>query len=142
MSKTREKKQTQVQSAGWVEGMIDLLRGSVLGLGIALAVLAVTAVLISVGVISNTKTHSAVIAACLLGGVLGGMHGVKRRGTAPLPTGLGVGGGLFLLLAAVGMLVYNTAPTLHSGGAIACACLCGGGLAGVLGSKSKKKRRK
>ena len=66
MSKTREKKQTQVQSAGWMEGMIDLLRGSVLGLGIALAVLAVTAVLISVGVISNTKTHSAVIAACLL----------------------------------------------------------------------------
>lgn len=142
MSRVREKKHEEGQTAAWLTAMMDLLWGGLLGLAAALLVLGAAAVLVSSGVIGNAKADSFVIAGCLLGGFLGGMYAVRRRKSAPLPTGLGVGGILFLILLTAGVLLYDSLPTIGSGGVVACACLCGGGLSGVLWSKPKKKRRR
>ena len=143
MTRAREKRcEDTGQGASWLGAMVDLLRGAGVGLAGALAVLAIAAGLISFGMMSNAKADGAVVAACLLGGLLGGAFAVRRRKIAPLPTGLGAGGMLFLLLLAAGGLLYDVLPTLRTGGVVASACLCGGGLAGVLGGKPKKKRRK
>ena len=99
MTRAREKRcEDTGQGASWLGAMVDLLRGAGVGLAGALAVLAIAAGLISFGMMSNAKADGAVVAACLLGGLLGGAFAVRRRKIAPLPTGLGAGGMLFLLL--------------------------------------------
>lgn len=141
MSGRRGKKREEPQGAVWLGVMLDWLRFGALGMAAALLVLGVAAGLISFGLVGNTKGDSVVIAACLLGGFLGGIFAVRRRKGAALPTGLGVGVVLFMLLLTAGMVLYDTLPALRSGGAVAGACLCGGGLAGILAGKPKKKRR-
>jgi len=143
MVKGRERKREGAgQDTGWLTGILDLLRGTAIGLAAALAVLAASAGLISFGLMSDAKTDAAVIAACLVGGLLGGTYTVRRRIIAPLPAGLGVSVMLFAFLLTAGALFYEGTPAVHSGGVLACACLCGGGLAGVLGGSAKKKRHK
>ena len=51
-------------------------------------------------------------------------------------------GVLFLLLLTAGLLAYDTASVDQGGVGLLSACLCGGGIAGVLGGASKKKRRR
>ena len=142
MSKTREKKKDDGAAGGWLGRMLDVLRGGGIGLLTALAVLGIASVLISTGVLSDTAAGSVVIAACLAGALIGGLVAVRRAGSGVLPTGLGVGLALFLLLLSAGLLLYGAAPEAFSGGGNLCACLCGGGLAGILGRRPKKKRRK
>lgn len=142
MSRVREKKHEEGQQVAWLAAMLDLLWGGLLGLATALLVLGVATVLVSSGMISNGKAGRFVIAGCLLGGFFGGMYAVRRRKSAPLPTGVGVGGILFLILLTAGVLLYDSLPAISSGGVVACACLCGGGLSGVLWSKPKKKRHR
>ncbi len=141
MSGTR--KREQPQNAMWLSGMIDLLKGGAMGGGAALVVLLAAACLIWAGLLSNGMGNSAVTAACLVGGFASGMFAVRRGNVAPLAGGIGAGMVLFLLLLCVGVLVYDALPGLRSGGVVAGACLCGGGLSGVLGrSGGGKKRRK
>ena len=142
MGKARVQKQEEPQSVAWLSVMLDLLRFGVLGVAAALFLLGITAVLISAGVFGNSGGDHLVIAACLLGSLLGGVFAVRGRKGGALPVGLGLGLVLFLLLMTAGVLLYDTLPTLRSGGSVAGACLCGGGLAGVLAGKPKKKRRK
>lgn len=142
MTGTREKRRDEGQGTLWLGVMLDLLRFGALGAMVALFVLGIAAALISSGIMDNARGDSAVIAACLLGGLTGGIFAVRRRAGAALPTGLGVGGVLFLLLLTAGVLLFDALPVLRSGGVVAGACLCGGGLAGVLAGKPKKKRRK
>lgn len=139
MTGTRKREQTQ--GAAWLGAMLDLLRGGALGAVVALVALGIAAVLVWAGLLASGKEGSAVIAGCLLGGFAGGAFAVGRGKGPALPVGLGAGGVLFLLLLTAGVLLYDMLPTMRSGG-VACACLCGGGLAGVLRSKPKKKRRK
>lgn len=143
MSRTR--KQEQRQSAMWLSGMMDLLKGGALGGCAALVVLLAAACLIWAGLLSNGMGSSAVTAACLVGGFVSGMFAVRRESIAPLAGGIGAGMVLFLLLLCVGVLVYDALPGLHSGGVVAGACLCGGGLSGVLyrsgGGKKHRKRK-
>ncbi len=137
------RKREQPQGAVWLNGMMDLLKGGALGACIALAALGVSACLIWLGLLGNSRGGSAVVAACLLGGFAGGLLAVRRGTLSALPGGLGAGAVLFLLLLSAGALAYDTLPALRSGGIVAGACLCGGGLAGVLGRNSgSKKRRK
>ena len=141
MSGTR--KQEQPQSVMWLSGMMDLLKGGVLGGGVALVVLLAAACLIWAGALSNGMGSNAVTAACLAGGFVSGLFVVRRENIAPLAGGIGAGVALFLLLLCVGVLVYDALPDLRSGGTVAGACLCGGGLSGVFGrSGGGKKRRK
>lgn len=137
------RKREQPQGAVWLDGMLDLLKGGALGACAALVTLGVAACLIWSGLLANSRSGSAVVAACLLGGFAGGLLAIRRGTLAALPGGLGAGAVLFLLLLTAGTLVCDTLPALRSGGVVAGACLCGGGLAGVLGrSGGSKKRRK
>lgn len=142
MSGTRKREQ---QSAVWLSGMMNLIKGGALGVCAALVVLFAAACLIWLGLLSNRMGGSAVTAACLVGGFVSGMFAVRRESVAPLAGGIGAGMVLFLLLLCVGVLVYDALPGLHSGGVVAGACLCGGGLSGVLyrsgGGKKHRKRK-
>lgn len=130
------------QGIAWLDVMLDLLQGGALGAVCSVAVLAVSAVLISSGMMSDNKADAVVVAACLLGGLAGGLFAVRHRNSAPLPTGLGAGGVLFLLLLTAGVLLYDAPCVLLSSGVVAGSCLCGGGLAGVFGRKPKGRRRR
>ena len=141
MSGTRGKRREEPQGTVWLSSMLNLLRAGVLGMAAALLVLAGAAAMISFGLIENGKGAGAIIAACLLGSFLGGIFAVRQRKGAALATGLGAGAVLFLLLLSAGTVLYDTLPVVRSVGAVAGACLCGGGLAGVLAGKPKKKRR-
>ena len=59
-----------------------------------------------------------------------------------LLVGLAVGGILFLLLLTAGFLAFDTASIEHGGVGVLCACLCGGGLAGLLGGRAPKKKHR
>ena len=86
--------------------------------------------------------EGAVLAVCVLGAMTGGLYAARRIGRRTLLVGLGVGGVLFLLLLTAGLLAYDTASVDQGGVGLLSACLCGGGIAGVLGGASKKKRRR
>lgn len=141
MSGTGRKKREEPQGNAWLGLMLDLLRFSVVALAAALGAVGVAAALISFGVFGEVMGERMVIAACLLGSFLGAALAVRRGRGAPLPTGLGVGAIAFLLLLTAGMMLCGTWPDVNRGWGIGCACLCGGGLAGVLIGKPKKKRR-
>lgn len=140
MSGTR--KREQGQGSAWLNGMLGMLKGGVWGICISLVVLGVAACLIWLGLLSNGAAGRAVAAACLAGGFVGGLIAVGKGEAAPLPEGLGTGMVLFLLLLTAGVLMYGALPGLRTGGVVAGACLCGGGMAGVLGRGERKKRRK
>ena len=140
MSGTR--KREQGQGTTWLNAMLGMLKGSAWGVGVCLVILGAAACLIWLGLLSDSAEGSAVVAACLWGGFVGGMIAVGKGALAPLPQGLGTGLVLFLLLLTVGVLFYGALPGVQSGGVVAGACLCGGGLAGVLGRGGGKKRRK
>ena len=84
----------------------------------------------------------AVLAVCVAGAFAGGMYTVRRLRTRTLLLGLGVGAVLFLLLLTAGLLAYDSASLENGGIGVLCACLCGGGISGVLFRQPKKKRRK
>ena len=79
---------------------------------------------------------------CVLGALAGGLSAARRPGSRGLLTGLGVGLVLFLLLLTAGLLAYEDASLERGGAAVLCACLCGGGLAGLIGGRRPKKKRK
>lgn len=140
MSGTRKREQSQ--GTAWLNGMLEMLKGGVWGVGISLLVLGAAACLVWLGLLSNGAAGRAVVAACLAGGFVGGLIAVRKGKLAPLPEGLGTGVVLFLLLLTAGVVIYGALPGLQTGGVVAGACLCGGGLAGVLGRGGGKKRRK
>ena len=141
MSGTRGKKREEPQGAVWLSGVLNLLRAGGLGVAAALVVLGVAAAMISFGWIDYERGGGAVVAACLLGGFLGGVFAVGKRRGAALVAGLGAGAVMGLLLLLLGLVVYGARPAVGSVGTVLGACLCGGGLAGVLTGKPKKRRR-
>ena len=142
MGKIRERKREEDQCALGFMVMLDVLRSGTIAAAMALAVLAVAAGLISAGVLSDVLSDRIVIAACLTGTFLGGLMAVLRRPNMAIVIGLGVGVVMFFLLSTAGVLLYDSVPGSQGSGAILCACLCGGGLSGILAGKPKKKRRK
>ena len=85
---------------------------------------------------------AAVLAVCVLGSLTGGLTAVRRIRRSPLPVGLGVGGCLFLLLLSGGCLLSGSASVSNDGALILLSCCCGGAMAGVLGARPNRKRRR
>ena len=142
MSGVREKKRQEEQGTVWLGMMLDLLRGGALGTVVSVLALALLAVLVSGGVMNAAAGERAVVGACLLGGLAGGLFAAKRKKSGALLLGVGAGAVMFLLLLSMGTVGYGTAPGAGEMGAIGGACLCGGGLAGVLMSRPKKRKRR
>jgi len=141
-TRARETSRKEEHSATWLTAMVDVLWGGGVALAAALIVLALEAGLISFGILGEGQMDNAVMAACVLGGLIGGLVAVRRNRSKALLLGIGAGIVLFLLLLTLGMLAYGVPAVDQRGVTLGCACLCGGAIAGILGSASKKKRRK
>ncbi len=139
--KKRDRRQEDPGSQ-WINSMCELLKGGVLAGVAAVLALLLCAVLVSAGLIRECWMEGAVLSVCVLGGLVGGIYAVRKIGRRTLLAGLGVGAVLFLLLLTAGLLAYETASMEQGGAGILCACLCGGGIAGILGGTSRKKRRR
>ncbi len=139
--KKKERKQEETGSP-WLNVMIELLKGGVLAGVVSLAALLLCAALVSAGMLRERWMAGAVLAVCVAGAAVGGLYAVFRIGERSLLVGPGVGAVLFLLLLTAGMLAYDSASLENGGVGILCACLCGGAIAGILGRKPKKKRRR
>ena len=113
-----------------------------MALAVTLLVLLAGACLISAGILSESAMGGLVTASCVIGALLGGLLAVRWVGSKPLPVGLGTGAILFLLLLSIGLLLYDGASLAQGGVRLVLACACGGALAGVLGSRKKKRKRK
>ena len=124
-----KKKERRPEELGsqWLNAMCDVLKGGVLAGVTTISALLVCSVLVSAGILPVGAMYGAVLAACALGALV---------------VGLGVGAVLFLLLLTAGLIVYKETSVANGGAGILCACLCGGAIPGLLGRKSKKKRRR
>ena len=140
--KRRESGRRTEPGGDWVGAMCALLRGGALAGAACILTLLLGAVLISAGLARESWMPGMVLAACVLGALVGGLTTGCRLGGSGLLSGLGVGTVLFLLLLTAGLLVYEDASLERGGAALLCACLCGGGLAGLICRRKPKKKRK
>ena len=136
------RKSEEEQGTKLVRFMSGILLGGVLALLVCLAFLLICSAGISGGWISNRHMVQCTFAGCVLGSLAGGMFAVLRCRVRTLLVGLGVGCVFFLLLLTIGFLFYPGMSVEERGVGLLCACLFGGALAGLLGGKPKKKRRK
>ena len=136
--KKRDRRQEDPGSQ-WINAMCELLKGGVIAGVASILSLLLCAVLVSSGLLKEQWMEEAVLACCVLGALIGGLYGVRKIGRRTLLVGLGVGGILFLLLLTAGLLAYEDASVEQGGVEILCACLCGGGIAGILGGDGEKK---
>lgn len=126
----------------YLNTICDVLIGGALAGVTAILVLLVCAVLVSTGLMPVGSIYGAVLAACALGALTGGIWAVRRTNGRSLLVGLGVGAVLFLLLLTAGLIAYENAGLSNGGAGILCACLCGGAIPGLLTRKPKKKRKR
>lgn len=136
------RKNEEEQGAKLVRIMGGILLGGVLALLICLAALLICSAGISGGWMSDRHMMQYTLAGCVLGSLAGGIFAVLRCRTRTLLVGLGTGCVFFLLLLTIGFLCYPGVSIEKHGFSLLCASLAGGALAGLLGGKPKKKRRK
>lgn len=135
-------KADEEQGAWALRCMTQVLLGAVIGLAVSLMILFVCALLISGGHLGQSHTGAMSVCACVLGSLVGGTVAVSRCKGRSLIVGLLTGAALFLILLTVGLILYQTVAIEEGGLPLSCGCLCGGALAGLLGARPKKKRRK
>ena len=135
-------KRQEEQGGGWTEWMRSLLKGSILALTMALVLLLACSAAVSGGWLNQGSMERAVVAVCVAGSLTGAAAAMRRHRDLALPLGIGTGAALFFLLLGLGTLLFEEAPTADRFPTILCACLCGGTMAGILGRKTKKKRRR
>ena len=138
----RAERKPEESGGAWLAVMGELLKGAGIAAAAALLLLFGCALLASGGMLSEGALDRAVPAVCVLGSFLGALPAVRRIGKSPLPVGAGVGAILFLLLLSAGSLLFDSASVFNGGGMLLLSCLCGGAMAGILGSRPKKKRKR
>lgn len=141
MAGKREKK-PEDPGAVWLSVMCRLLKGGGVAVVTSALGLVVCALLVSGGVVGEQLMGRGVLAICVVSSLVGGLVAVHRLDRATLLAGLGVGGILFLLLLTAGFLLYEDVSLSNGGVPILIACCCGGAIAGVLGGRPRKKRKR
>ena len=141
MAGKREKK-PEDPAAVWLGTMCRLLKGGGVAVVTAALGLVVCALLVSSGVVGEKLMGRGILAICVVSSLVGGLVAVRRLERGTLLAGLGVGGILFLLLLTAGFLLYEDASLSNGGVPILIACCCGGAIAGVLGGRPRKKRKR
>ena len=126
----------------WLTVARELLKGGVVAALAAVLALGVCALLISGGVIPEGAMDRAALAAGVLGALMGGLLAVRKVGRSTLLVGVGVGAILFLILLSAGLLLFEDTLVSNGGLSVLMSCLCGGAMAGILGSRPKKKRKR
>ena len=116
--------------------------GGLLALGIEVLSLLLGAIAISKGFLREDCTLQLTAGACLAGGLAGGWLAGAWWRTRLLLAGMGAGAMCFLLILTAGLLSGGALDLGVQAAVEAAACLCGGAIAGVLGTggAGKKKR--
>lgn len=137
MSVKREKKQEQV----WLRTVTEVTKGGALAVVGAVAFLALTAGLKVMGVLAWGAEGGYVIAACVLGTLIGGLFAAGRCGCGKLLVGVGVGVAALLIQLTVGALCLGGVGGAGEMRGACLGCFLGGMLAGVLSAVGKGKSR-
>lgn len=137
MHKTEEDKATKL-----VRAMGNILVGGIVSLGICFVILFLCSIGISSGWLNDRAMLQYTIAGCVIGGFGGALLSVMRVRSKTLIVGLLTSCILFLLILSIGFLMFPSISVAGHGAGIAAGCLAGGALAGFMGGKPKKKRRK
>lgn len=130
------------QTAKLFRSISSILLGGVIAIAVCLLILLLCSVGISGGILNNRAMMQYTVAGCVAGGFSGGLFAVKRIRSKTLFIGLGASIVQFLLILTIGILMYPEISLSEHGLGIAAGCLAGGAIAGFLGGKPKKKRRK
>lgn len=136
------RKNEEERGAELVRYMTSVLLGGVTALLICVSLLFVCALAISAGWLNEQGMMQYILASCVISCLLGGMYAVFRCQGKTLVVGVCVGVIFFLLLLTVGLVFYPGMSVENHGVGLACAGLAGGALAGVLGGKKRKKKRR
>ena len=119
-----------------------LVLGGLLALGVELMILLLGAVAVSKGILRVDSAPQITAAACLVGCLAGGGFACRRWQTRRLLVGLASGGVCFVLILAVALISGNDFEIGVQGLIELAACLVGGGLAGLLCGRGKKRRKR
>ena len=136
------RKNEEDQATRLIRSMGSVLIGGIFALGISLIILFICSIGISGGWLSNQSMIQYTIAACVVGGFFGALLSVLRVRSKTLIIGVVTACVQFLLILSIGFLMYPEISVSNHGIGIAAGCLAGGAIAGFLGGKPKKKRRK
>lgn len=133
-------RKAEAQGTNAVQMVTAVALGGLLALGVELMILLLGALAVSNGVLKEDAAPQVTAAACVIGCFCGGLLACARWKSRRLLGGLAVGAVCYLLILAVGLLMSD-GIALNAQALIELAgCLCGGALAGMLGSGRKKKR--
>ena len=128
--KRRETKPAEPGGA-WIAVMCELLKGALAAVAAAVLTL-----------LAEGAMDRAALAAGVLGGLVGGLTAALRLRRSTLLVGIGVGAILFLLLLSAGALASDSVSLANGGAPVLLSCLCGGAMAGILGARPRKKRKR
>ncbi len=136
------RKNEEDQAAKLIQTMGSVLLGGVLSIGISFVVLFLCSIGISSGWLNNRAMMQYTIGSCVIGSFSGAMLSIIRVRSKTLIIGLITSCIHYLLILTVGFLMFPSISVAEHGVVIAAGCLSGGVIAGFLGGKPKKKRRK
>ena len=119
-----------------------VLVGGIISLGICMMMLLLCSIGISSGLLNNRAMVQYTVGSCIICSFLGAMYSVYRVRSRTLFVGVLTSCVLFLLIISIGFLMFPETSLSDHGAEIAAGCFAGGILAGFLGGKPKKKRRK
>lgn len=139
--KRREAKPAEPGGA-WIAVMCELLKGALAAVAAAVLTLLACSLLVGAGALPEGAMDRAALAAGVLGGLVGGLTAALRLRRSTLLVGIGVGAILFLLLLSAGALVSDSVSLANGGAPVLLSCLCGGAMAGILGARPRKKRKR
>ena len=136
------RKNEEDQAAKLIQMMGSILLGGMAALAVSLFILFLCSICISAGLLSNRAMMQYTVAGCVIGGFAGGLFAVARVRAKTLLIGLGAACIQFFLILTIGFLFFTKSSIENHGVLLVLGSLIGGALAGTVGGKRKKKRRK
>lgn len=118
------------------------VRGSALSFGVYLVGTALLALLVIRGAVPESSAFPVIAALCLAAAGSGGVLTARQAPWGTLPSALLNTAIFAAVLAAVGILCWKNVAWNGQGGALLACALAGGVLAGVLGGRRKRRRKR
>lgn len=120
--------------------MSGVVLGALASLLLCVLVLLAAAMGMSSGAIGAGMEYRVTLLACVVSVLIGGLVAIKRYRSFLM--GIGTGIAFYLCLLTIGVLFYEVQPMEQGGMGILFASLVGGCLAGILGDRRPKKKRR